>query len=114
MRSWWFLFSGSKNELVGGGRLNMGTGCISGWGTTTWAPITETAMPLLDIAGTRLNDFTFHSHVQILIPNCGCNCRRGLAKTRSHQRTALAIPSSGIAATLLDGAQTAHSTFWLH
>ena len=34
-----------------------------------------------------------------------------LAKARSEQRIALAVASSGIAATLLDGGATAHSRF---
>lgn len=36
-----------------------------------------------------------------------------LAKIRSQQKIALAVASSGIAATLLDGGRTAHSTFKL-
>ena len=36
-----------------------------------------------------------------------------LAKLRSQQKIALAVASSGIAATLLDGGQTAHSAFKL-
>ncbi len=65
-----------------------------------------TSDPLLTYLHTYLIDFTIYRPCKILLNLI-------LAKVREQKRNALAVASSGIAGTLLEGGLTAHAAFKL-
>ncbi|GFT72907.1 hypothetical protein TNCV_1976291 [Trichonephila clavipes] len=80
-------------------------------GFGTWIQIAENLLILLDIAGMRSNGFAFEFCVRIYIPYRVNLQAQPCENTINRELPWQLIASSGIAATLLNGGQTANLAF---